>query len=490
MDTIVAAKAAARAAIQQFKKFRYLEAISGLSLKWETRMILRGVIGGVGWMVAILWVFGFGPGLFVDAAESTGESAGTRPNVVLILGDDQAWTDYSFMGHSIIRTPNLDRLASQSRLFTRGYVPTSLCRPSLATIITGLYLHQHGITGNDPALPDPKVNAMIGRRNPKYARFYETLMHRIETDPTLPRLLAERGYISFQSGKWWEGNFSRGGFTAGMTHGDPMRGGRHGDEGLKIGREGLEPVFDFIRQAKSEAKPFFLWYAPLLPHAPHNPPQRILERYLKLVPSPAVARYYAMCEWFDETCGQLLQFIETEGLASNTVIAFVSDNGWIQDPNMPDHHFMPRSKRSPYEGGVRTPIMIAWPGKIAARRDENTLVSSIDIAPTILQLCGAPVPANLPGVNLLDDQALAKRTSIFGEIYDHDVADVDHPTKSLLYRWIIQGDWKLIVPVDPNKPTELYNLLQDPHEQHPVADPSRTDQLRQELDAWWDGQAE
>ncbi|MGQ9605032.1 MAG: sulfatase family protein [Thermogutta sp.] len=429
----------------------------------------------------------FGTIAAVSAAESGRPAIPDRPNVVMIISDDQAWTDYGFMGHPVIRTPNLDRLAAQSRLFTRGYVPTSLCRPSLATMITGLYPHQHGITGNDPTLPDPQVNSMTGRRLPEYARYYETLMHRVEVHPTLPRLLAERGYVSFQSGKWWEGNFSRGGFTEGMTHGDPTRGGRHGDEGLKIGREGMEPVFDFIRRAKADEKPFFLWYAPFLPHAPHNPPKRILDRYLALVPSRAVARYYAMCEWFDETCGQLLDFLESEGLFSDTLIVYVCDNGWIQDPDKPDHNFMPRSKRSPYEGGIRTPIMVCRPGRIEPKRDETTLVSSIDLAPTILRACGVPVPSGLPGADLLDDQALTARTTLFGETYDHNVADVDHPTKSLQYRWIIDGDWKLIVPADPAAPPELYHVIQDPHEEHPIADANLVSRLREKLEAWWDG---
>ena len=229
-----------------------------------------------------------------SAAESGRPADQDRPNVVMIIADDQGWTDYGFMGHPVIRTPNLDRLAARSRLFTRGYVPASLCRPSLATMITGLYPHQHGITGNDPTLPDPKVNSMTGRKSPQYARYYETLMHRIETHPTLPRLLAERGYVSFQSGKWWEGNFARGGFTEGMTHGDPARGGRHGDGGLKIGREGMEPVFDFVRRAKADGKPFFLWYAPIMPHAPHNPPQRNLKPYVTLVPGEPATLYLGL----------------------------------------------------------------------------------------------------------------------------------------------------------------------------------------------------
>src|SRR5687767_12583376 len=188
-------------------------------------------------------------------------SAERPPNVVILLSDDQGWSDYGFMGHPHIQTPHLDQLASQSLVFTRGYTPTSLCRASLMTIITGQYARQHLVTGNDP---------------PQGTDRREMLKH-VRRTPTLPKLLAERGYVSFQSGKWWEGNFVEGGFTAGMTHGDPTRGGRHGDLGLKIGRDGLQPIYDFLESAKG--KPFFLWYAPMLPHSPHNPPERLLAKY-------------------------------------------------------------------------------------------------------------------------------------------------------------------------------------------------------------------
>ena len=198
--------------------------------------------------VALLLVLGCLPA-------SSSADAGP-PNVVLIIGDDQAWTDFGFMGHPVIKTPHLDRLAAQSALFPRGYVPTSLCRPSLATLLSGLYPHQHKICGNDPK---PGVDRGV-------------LLKHVERIPKLPALLGSNGYVSHQSGKWWEGNFALGGFTAGMTHGDPKRGGRHGDDGLRIGRQGMQPVFDFIDA--SAGKPFFLWYAPFLPHAPHNPPQR------------------------------------------------------------------------------------------------------------------------------------------------------------------------------------------------------------------------
>ena len=103
-------------------------------------------------------------------ADFTAQSADRPPNVLLIISDDHAWGDYGFMGHPRIQTPHLDRLAANSLTFTRGYSPVPLCRPSLASIATGLYPHQHGVTGNDPTLPDAGVNAMASRSNPKYAR--------------------------------------------------------------------------------------------------------------------------------------------------------------------------------------------------------------------------------------------------------------------------------------------------------------------------------
>src|SRR5690349_2141216 len=141
------------------------------------------------------------------------------PNVLMIVSDDQAWTDYGFMGHPRIKTPHLDRLAAHSAVFTRGYVPMSLCRPSLATIITGLYPHQHKTPGNDPRTD--RGAGTPRARDPEYLRMNRAYIERFEQITTLPRLLGAAGYASLQTGKWWEGNFASGGFTQGMTHGDP-----------------------------------------------------------------------------------------------------------------------------------------------------------------------------------------------------------------------------------------------------------------------------
>jgi uncharacterized sulfatase len=390
------------------------------------------------------------------------------PNVVLILSDDQAWSDYSFMGHDAIKTPHIDRLAAEGMTYTRGYVPTSLCRPSLMTFATGLYPHQHGITGNDP-MKGVDRNLMLKH---------------IDAATTLMDLLGEKGYVSHQSGKWWEGKPSQGGFTQGMTHGDVTRGGRHGDEGLKIGREGLQPIANFLDETKG--KPFFLWYAPFMPHEPHTPPERILQKYRVEGRSEYVAKYWAMCEWFDETIGDLMTLLEQRGVAENTLVVYVTDNGWIQ--NEDKGGFAPKSKRSPYDGGIRTPIIFRWPGHLTPARNDTALVSSIDIVPTILDACGITPPSALPGLSLLHGPP-ANRNQVFGEIYDHDVADIDNPAASLFYRWTVEGDWKLILPRRDGETPELYNITADPWEKDNLAgaEPGKVEALTKSVDAWWPG---
>jgi arylsulfatase A-like enzyme len=413
---------------------------------------------------------------------ATASPAADRPNVLFILSDDQAWTDYGFMGHDTIRTPHLDKLASQGAIFPRAYVPMSLCRPSLATLVTGLYPHQHRISGNDPVF---KANARKARyQSEEYLQLNERLIAHIEEHPTVPRLLGQAGYRSLQTGKWWEGNPARGGFTTGMTHGDPQRGARHGDAGLDIGRKGLKPIYDFL-DAKSD-QPWFIWYAPMLPHTPHTPPDRLLAKYTAAGKSEHIAKYQAMCEWWDETCGELLKAIDDRGLAGNTLVVYVTDNGWLQDPDNP--RYAPRSKRSPNEGGIRSPIILRWPGQIEPARHE-TLVSSIDLAPTILSACGVDVPKSMPGLDLLDickHAGQSERTQLFGEIFEHDIPDVDDPVKGLTHRWTIEGDWKLILPVGDGA-AELYNLNDDPHENQNLAaqNPERVAALTKGIDAWW-----
>ena len=429
--------------------------------------------------------------LIASASQVTADEK--RPNVVLILGDDQAWSDYGFMEHPVIQTPHLDRLAGRSLVLDHGYVAAPLCRPSLASMVTGLYPFQHGVVGND----------VDGRRD--RAALDLPVRKAFHRHPSMVRELVAAGYLAHQSGKWWEGSYQDGGFTHGMTHGDPERGGRHGDDGLVIGREGLKPVTGFIDHAVAENKPFLLWYAPFLPHTPHNPPARLLKKYHKDGVSLDVAKYQAMCEWFDETCGGLLEYLDTKGLTDNTMVVFICDNGWAaastnaDDPNQKFWKgYALRSKSSPFENGIRSPILISWPGKVAPGRSAD-LAHSIDLFPTIAAATGIKPPAKLPGINLLDKTARGERERVFGVTHATHNMTPGNPDDSLQYLWCVERDWKLILRAHGKDTTEyhvlhdwdktparLFRIREDPREEKDLAaeKPDEVQRLKGLIEAW------
>ena len=289
--------------------------------------------------------------------------------------------------------------------------------------------------------------------------------------------------MSLQTGKWWQGDYRRGGFTSGMTSGQ-----RHGDQGLDIGRKTMQPIYDFIRTAREDDKPFLVWYAPMMPHSPHTPPERLLKKYKTAAQSPHVAAYWGMIEWFDETVGQLLDHLDEQRLADNTVVVYLADNGWIQSTD--SVQYAPKSKQSPYDGGLRTPILVRWPGKVVPRTCEVPVIS-LDVAPTILTAVGQSPTKEMPGINLLDEQAVKNRPAIFGECFTHNAVDLREPAANLRWRWAVSGRWKLIVPDAKNEPAaalELYDLAADPSETKNLA-AEETDtaaRLRDELNTWWD----
>ena len=187
-------------------------------------------------------------------------------------------------------------------------------------------------------------------------------------------------------------------------------------------------------------------------------------------------------DWFDETCGQLFEHLDKQGLAE-TRSSRTSPRGWLQ--NEEKRGFI-RSKLSPYDAGLRTPIMIRWPGKVKPASSDE-LAMSLDLAPTILTAAGFKPPAEMPGINLLDAEAVRARKAIYGECFKHDMIDVNNPAKSLLWRWMIDGRWKLIVPAQADKNAELYDIVADPYEKTDVAAKNAevVKELRGKLDSWW-----
>lgn len=416
---------------------------------------------------------------FAGAPEAGSDSP---PNIVVIISDDQGYQQFGFMGHPVVRTPHLDKLAGESLLFERGYVATGLCSPSLASMLTGLYPHQHGWTGNDPS----EEAGGWGKR--------QAWIERFAANPQLPALLAEHGYLSLHTGKYWQGDPQKvSGFTDSMgetqRHGSP--------ESLGIGRDSMQPIYNFIEKAESEGKPFMVWYAPFLPHTPHTPPERLLAKYKDKTANLELAKYYAMIEWFDETCGDLLKYLDDHSLRDNTIVLFIVDNGYGQGaPGYRGH------KTTPWEQGVRTPIMVRWPGKVVPRRDTRNLAENIDIPVTALSAAGIPVPSSMQGINLMDEKAVAGRKCIFLEDFDHDMVAPDKPEATLEARSVIEGDWKLVVTYgeanDGAKYDQwapgalvdgvyLFNLSKDPKESENLEakHPEIVARLKQKLDDWW-----
>ena len=290
-----------------------------------------------------------------------------RPNVVMILADDMSYRDFGFLGNDSVHTPNLDRLARESARYPNGYVPMSVCRPSLATLLTGLYPHQHGIYFNHPP---PGLRAMRKMSAHRYRATRAKTDELIKSVETLPRILASNGYACLQTGKHWEGDHATAGFTHGMTTGapalriGPITGTRkqengekvahgNGDAGLVIGRETMAPIDDFVRSHAGK-QPFFVWYAPFLPHVPFDAPTRFHDLYRDKEIEPNLLPYYAEIARFDETVGRLVDLLRALRVLDETMIVFASDNGFRPDSSRHERYDA-RSKLSPFEDGLRTP---------------------------------------------------------------------------------------------------------------------------------------
>lgn len=485
-------------------------------------------------LVQALWItVGLGliaqPTLAADQTHDRREKQVTEtpPNIVYIISDDQTWTDFGFMGNRRVATPHLDALAARSARFVNGYVPSSVCRPSLATLLTGLYPHQHGLHFNHGPPGNAGYNRMTSRQQYQQTRSREFAL--IRQLDTLPGLLGrERGYRSLQTGKFWEGPWENGQFTEGMTRfeappedqtfgglrvlasGDRVAHG-NGDIGLSIGRQTMKPIDDFIRDSEADKQPWLVWYAPYLPHQPHDSPEPF---YRIAAARPDVAQhelpYFAAIAQFDETVGHLVGLVRDAGAMSRTLFVFVVDNGWSPSTTPQrgrPEEFAPTatSKWAPLDEGVRTPILLSWEGMIQPAT-YPTPVSSVDLLPTLLSAAGVPIAKRpqLPGQDLMPvargQQALDPRRPVFGELYPNDATELGRPELDIGYRWVRRGDYKLILPTATagRKPWRayldgpaLFDLAVDPHETENLI--QREDladtvaDLRRWLDHWWDG---
>lgn len=406
-----------------------------------------------------------------------------RPNVIVILTDDQGAADLPAYGATDLATPNMDRLVQQSVRFTQFYAGAAVCSPSRAALLTGQYPWMVGVPDNAPAPPLERVTNLDKVDGPNALAARAT---------TMAELFRGAGYATGHVGKWhlgW-GRESRpraqgfdysfghlGGCIDNYSHFFYWDGpNRHDlwENGERFRRPGayfpdlmVEKARAFIERNRSH--PFFLYYACNQPHYPYQGTDRWLKHYAEA--SYPRNLYAAALSSLDERIGRLLDAVDEFKLRDSTIIVFQSDQGHSVEDRA--HHGGGDNgpyrgcKFSLFEGGIRVPAMISWPGHLPANAKRDQLAHSCDWLPTIAELCGVKLPAGDPFegrslVNLLRD------------------ADAASPHESLIWRMgtqeaVRRGDWKLIHNVenpakDGPKLTKvdrkwfLVNIAEDPGE--------------------------
>lgn len=406
------------------------------------------------------------------------------PNVVLIVADDLGWHDLSSYGNQNVRTPNIDRLATEGVRFTRAFGVASSCSSSRAAIMTGQYPHTNGVTG----LAHRHLGATLSPRH-----------------TTLADLLQATGYETAISGKWHVAPYLPAGW-----YGYDYRIGSWIDPW--IGEMG--GILDFVRRERD--RPFFLEINFMNTHRdasgefafadghPVDPDTLRVPEYLHLPDWPEIrlelAKFYSQTSAMDAMIGELLRALDDQGSAADTLVVFLSDNG----PPFPG------SKMTLYDRGVATPLLLRWPAKIPAGEIRHAMVSSVDLAPTILEGIDRPIPATMQGRSFWSVVAGTApdrhRDAVSAEMTHHIRHVPMRALRTERYQYIrnLSDDpigldqlepmaWaQRLVGLDdqpwtrPRVPEELYDLAVDPLAQNNLAgSPDRADllqQMRQRLD--------
>lgn len=440
---------------------------------------------------------------FVAMPAYANESADFKPNIVLIISDDHDNDHLGFLGNSVVHTPNIDRLANAGTVFKTCHLTATRCRPSLASLLSGRLPHQSGIYANYHKSNNQGNQDIEGEKM-------------LDPGLSLPNLLKDAGYVTYASGKYWEGNPAAMGFTHGLTL-ETIRTFRE-----FVREDNQESLFSFIDDHAGKA-PMFIWWAPLMPHTPHNPPERFLKLFdPQTIPIPHYIRdedraefirkehlSLAMEAWTDEEIGKLRAKLIEKGEDENTLYVFLIDNGWSN--GLP-------AKGSVFEKGLSTPAIFTWPGHIPEGRQRDDLTSSLDIYPTLLNYAGVEPPDAAAGIDLrenIEKQSPVDRNKLFGAVYptaatnegefpERDVYALYTRTerwKYVYYTRDVQGKvadqpWKLHhilaeAPLRNRGDQNLYDLDNDPFELNDLSgDPQHFDRLnafRTEVFGWWKG---
>ena len=437
---------------------------------------------------------------FRQEARAAEPKRATRPNFVFILVDDLGWADVGCFGSDFYETPNVDRLAARGMKFTDGYAACPVCSPTRASILSGKYPARLKLT-----------NFIAGRRQLDGARVLPAdfkLQLDLE-EVTLAEALKPAGYTSGHVGKWHLGgkpywpeqqgfDLNVGGCGAGMprsffypawTANVPIAEGTAGE--YLTDREAAEAV-KFIEQNRD--RPFFLYLAHYAVHIPLEAKQPMIEKYrAKAERNPGAKQhnpiYAAMVESVDQSVGRVIDALGRLGIAQRTVVFFFSDNGGLATPEGPH---TPATTNAPlragkgylYEGGIREPLIVCWPGVTKPGSTCQVPVSSVDFYPTILEMAGVTgEPGQVPDgeslVPLLRQTGGLKRKAIYWH-YPHFSNQGGMPGGA-----VRQGDYKLIHFYDDDR-IELYNVREDIGEKNDLAAeiPDKAAELRKLLDDW------
>ena len=426
-----------------------------------------------------------------------------QPNIVFILMDDLGWADIGVNGSAFYETPNIDKLAAEGINFTNGYAACPVCSPTRAALMTGKYPARLQITDWLPGRPDMTSQKMLRASLKQQLPLAEK---------TIAEALKERGYATAHIGKWHLGSKGFGpeeqGFDvniAGNNAGSPVsyfypyvQKGRPAAKipGLDKGIEGEYLTDRLTTEAenfidKNRRKPFFIYLSHYAVHIPLKGKQELIEKYEKKATKGSVQDnpvYAAMIESMDQSVGRILKKLDENKLRQNTIVVFTSDNGGLhvkEGPNTPATSNTPLrdGKGFLYEGGIREPLIISWPGVTKPGTESQVPVSTIDFYPTFLAVTGGGEnQAHVDGVNILPvlkGAATLSRKELYWH-YPHYSNQGGKPGAA-----IRQGDFKLIAFYEDGK-AELYNLNQDKGEKVNLAAdmPGKTKELKKKL-AWW-----
>ncbi len=398
-------------------------------------------------------------------------AAPARPNIILINADDLGVNDLHVYGRKDQRTPNLDRLASEGMRFSSAYCAQPICSPSRAALMTGKTPARLHLTTYLPGRPDSPAQKVL---HPKM-RMELPLEER-----TIAEILKDAGYATAQVGKWHLGNnpdmqgFDR--VFAGHATTKPSS-----TEGGKGEYELTAEAETFI--TANRERPFFLYLAHNNPHIPFDARPDLVEKNA----GSWHPQYAAVIETLDDSIGRVLRKIDELGLQQNTIFIFISDNGGLHVPeggHPPPTHNTPfrAGKGFLYEGGLRVPLIIRWPGRIAPGKATSTPVINTDLLPTLLELAGIPVPAGLDGqsfARLLRGKGALPARPLYWH-FPHYNNQGGRPGGA-----VREGNWKLVEFYDEGR-VELYDLSRDIGETKDLAaqQAGRAKAMRAKLAAW------